>query len=79
MLADTPLVKNLSNPGYMQILLDGRPNLDALFADLDSTAASSELVPASENDRILPEFRTLVKMPDLPDRISRVALANPLG
>ncbi|MGD9849535.1 MAG: transposase, partial [Desulfuromonas sp.] len=25
MLADTPLVKNLSNPHYMQILLDGRP------------------------------------------------------
>jgi hypothetical protein len=79
MLGDTPLVKNLSNPDYMQILLDGRPNLEALFADLDMTAATSELVPAAENDRILPGFRTLVKLPDLPDRISRVALTNPLG
>jgi hypothetical protein len=26
MPADTPLVKNLSNPHYMQILLDGRPS-----------------------------------------------------
>ena len=34
MLADTPLVKNFSNPHYMQILLDGRPSLEALFADL---------------------------------------------
>ncbi|MFY9944182.1 MAG: hypothetical protein WAK57_18565 [Desulfobacterales bacterium] len=78
MLADTPLVKNLSNPDYMQVLLDGRPNLEALFADLDITVASRELVPAAENDRILPGFRTLVKMPDLPDLISRVALATPL-
>ena len=79
MLADTPLVKNLSNPDYMQVLLDGRPNLETLFADLDIIAASSELVPAVENDRILPGFRTLVKMPDLPDRISRIAMASPLG
>jgi hypothetical protein len=63
----------------MQVLLDGRPNLESLFADLDITTASSELVPTAESDRILPGFRTLVKMPDLPDRISRVALANPLG
>jgi hypothetical protein len=40
MLADTPLVKNLSNPDYMKILLDGRPNIEALFADLDRTSAS---------------------------------------
>jgi hypothetical protein len=79
MLADTPLVKNLANPEYMQVLLDGRPNLEALFADLDITAACSELVPGVENDRILPGFRTLAKMSDLPDRISRVALASPLG
>jgi hypothetical protein len=47
MLADTPLVKKLSNPDYMQVLLEGRPNLETLFADLDITAASSELVPAA--------------------------------
>jgi hypothetical protein len=28
---------------------------------------------------VLPGFRTLVKIPDLPDRISMVALATPLG
>jgi len=32
MLADTPLVKNLDNSDYMQILLDGKENLAELFA-----------------------------------------------
>jgi len=72
------LVKNLSNPDYMQVLLDGGPNLKTLFADLDITAASSELVPGAENDRIPPGFRALAKMSDLPDRISRIALATTL-
>jgi hypothetical protein len=73
MLADTPLVKNLSNPDYMKLLLDGRPNLETLFADLDATAAFSELEPAAEPDRILPGFTALLKMPDLPGRISEIA------
>ncbi len=78
MLADTPLVKNLANPDYMQDLLDGRPNLETLFADLDINAESSELVPGAENNLILPGFKALAKMSDLPDRISRIALATPL-
>ncbi len=32
MLADTPLVKNLSNPEYMQVLLDGKDTLELSFA-----------------------------------------------
>ncbi len=35
MLADTPLVKNLSNPGYMTILLKGKKDLASRFADID--------------------------------------------
>lgn len=34
MLADTPLVKNLHNPEYIKILLDGKKNLEELFAQL---------------------------------------------
>ena len=34
MLADTPLVKNPDNPRYMKILLDGKANLEELFAEL---------------------------------------------
>jgi hypothetical protein len=77
MLADTPLVKNLSNPHYMQILLDGRTSLEALFADLDITASTNDLEQSIETDRILPGFKALTKMPDLPIRIAKIASAAP--
>ena len=79
MLADTPLVKNLSNPEYMKILLDGQPNLEALFADLDQNGASDKLAPNSDADRILPGFRALTKMVDLPYRMSAIASAETPG
>ena len=37
MPADIPLVRNLDNPDYMNILLDGKANLEALFAELGAT------------------------------------------
>jgi hypothetical protein len=41
MLADTPLIKNLDNPAHMKVLLDGRENLDSLFADLGAMQPKS--------------------------------------
>lgn len=35
MLADTPLIRNLSNPNYMAILLNGKVDLAERFADID--------------------------------------------
>lgn len=75
MLTDTPLVKNLANPKYMRILLDGRANLEALFADLAITTAPKGLVPKVDIERILPGFKTLAKHPDLPVRIHEIARA----
>jgi len=40
MLADTPLVKNLDNPDYMEILLDGKAGLEELFAEIDSNSVA---------------------------------------
>jgi hypothetical protein len=34
MIADTPLVKNLDNPEYMEVLLNGKDSLEALFASI---------------------------------------------
>lgn len=36
MLADTPLVRNLTNPEYMKILLKGKKDLVQRFAEIDS-------------------------------------------
>jgi hypothetical protein len=71
MLADTPLVKNLDNPHYMKILLDGKANLEELFAELGATHLAGTDGLQANTDRILPGFRTLIKLPTLPDQVLR--------
>jgi hypothetical protein len=71
MLADTPLVKNLDNPAYMEILLDGKENLVELFAELGpswTTNAAAESQPGT--DLLLPGFRALINHPTLPKQVA---------
>lgn len=70
MLADTPLVKNLDNPAYMKLLLDGKATLEELFASLDA-ANLKKSEQQVNNDRILPGFRPLLNLADLPNKIIR--------
>ena len=69
MLADTPLVKNLDNPAYMKILLDGKENLEQLFAELGAVQLPGAEQLQADTDRILPGFRTLMNLPTLPDQV----------
>jgi hypothetical protein len=46
MLPDTPLVKNLQNPEYLKILLDGQASLAALFAQIEPANVREELAKA---------------------------------
>ncbi|MFO7990226.1 MAG: hypothetical protein R6U16_12145 [Desulfotignum sp.] len=68
MLADTPLIKNLENPEYMNLLLNGKKNLEELFADLEING-HEPISSTSHPDRVLPGFRKLIKMDDLPGKI----------
>ena len=43
MLAETPLVMNLRNKAFMEILLDGKENLAECFADVDAATVRQEL------------------------------------
>ena len=72
MLADTPLIKNLDNPKYMKILLNGKNSLEELFAELEKHSCINELEPVSDVDKILPGFRKLIKMQALPDLITQL-------
>ena len=68
MIADTPLVKNLQNPHYIKILLNGQPSLEDRFAQIDIAAVRRELDAAKQTlDRIPPEIRRLVDSPVFPD------------
>ena len=74
MLADTPLVKNLDNNEYMKILLDGKNNLEELFADLGVEETEKSAVSLVEVDCILPGFRKLITQANLPERIDNILL-----
>ena len=67
MLVDTPLVKNLDNPDYMRLFLNGKANLEELFASMDPIVFHKEIELQSGVDRILPGFRKIIKLPALPD------------
>ena len=74
MLADTPLVKNLDNPQYMELLLDGNANLEELFARVGLTLFAGEVESQSDTGRILPGFRKIINLPTLPEHLMRVAV-----
>jgi hypothetical protein len=67
MIADTPLVKNLENPNYLRILLNGAPNLEALFAQLDIDRVRQEMRTAQNcPDRVPREIQRLIELPAFP-------------
>jgi hypothetical protein len=66
MLPDTPLVKNLQNPEYLKILLNGQTSLTALFAQIDPASVREELVKAQRTPEYVPRKlqRFIAKLPD---------------
>ncbi|RLC31397.1 MAG: transposase [Deltaproteobacteria bacterium] len=67
MLVDTPLVKNLDNPDYMAVLLNGKADLEELFAHMNPISFASEIESQSGVDRVLPGFRKIIRLPALPE------------
>jgi hypothetical protein len=75
-LADTPLVKNLENPEYLEIILDGSSTLEERFEKIDSRLVIEQLKTEQKNQqKISPEMKKLIRRPDLPDRLVAVFAA----
>lgn len=71
MLADTPLVKNLENKDYLDILLGGNMTLGERFAEIDVSTVREELKKSQEHSERVPAvIRRLIKKPDLPQIIT---------
>jgi len=69
-LADTPLVKNLDNPEYMTILLDGRSTLEECFAKIDSGMVVEKLkAEQRKNEGLNPEIKKIARFPNLSERM----------
>lgn len=54
MLAQTPLVRNLQNPEYMNILLDGKTTIEDVFAEIEITRLRQECKKAQQNPEKIP-------------------------
>ena len=77
MLADTPLVKNLQNDSYIKILLNGKPTLEALFAEIESASVRKEMRDAQASPEKIPDkIKKIITQPQLPQMISRIFLAT---
>jgi len=74
MLADTPLVRNLSNPDYLKILLKGKETLVERFAEIDIQQVHKEEKENEKRWRKYPKrMNKLFKIPHLPQKMLKIA------
>ena len=69
-LSDTPLVKNLDNPEYVEILLDGCKTLEERFAKIDSNMVIKKIKAEQGKYRMNPKMKKMIQLPDLPERLT---------
>ena len=73
MLADTPLVRNLQNLRYLEILLDGQATLEERFAQIDVETVRTELQAAQISvEKVPSKIRHLIAVPTFPAAICRL-------
>ena len=69
-LTDTPLIKNLDNPEYMEAILDGNDNLEERFEKVDANMVAEKLKTEQKlHGKISPEMKKIIQRPDLPDEL----------
>jgi hypothetical protein len=70
-LAETPLVRNLQNEEYYRIILNGCSTLEERFSEIDPKLVYEHFKQARKGkERLSPEMKKIVMLPDLPRRIS---------
>ena len=69
-LAETPLVRNLQNPHYLKILLNGQPTLEKVFAEIDIDTLRKTLREAQADPEKIPaKLQPLIALPDFPAQL----------
>ncbi len=69
-LAETPLVRNLENPSYMRILLNGKASLEEVFAEVDIDTFRDAFREAQDVPEKIPsKLKHLIAMPDFPEKL----------
>jgi hypothetical protein len=65
MLADTPLVKNLSNPEYVKIILNGHNILEDRFAEIDEKLVRQKMKKSEGHQGISAKMKKVLRKPNL--------------
>jgi hypothetical protein len=70
MIADTPLVKNLENKEYMEIILDGKNSLEERFAEVEPKIIKEQLAEAQKKVRRIPQrIGEIIKIQNLTEKL----------
>ena len=76
-LADTPLAKNLDNPEYLEVILNGCSTLEERFEKIDSRMVLEKLkAEEKNNEKISPVVKKIIRRPDLPVRLAKLLNAQ---
>jgi hypothetical protein len=68
-LSETPLVRNLENPRYMTILLNGKASIEEVFAEIEIETLRKAFREAQDDpERIPTKLKSIIAMPDFPER-----------
>ena len=79
MLAQTPLVRNLKNPEYMKLLLDGKTTIEEVFAEIEITQLRQELKNAQQNPEKIPaKIKNLINEPQYPEKLANLVKKSEL-
>lgn len=70
MFSDTPLVKNLENPKYMEILLSGKLTLAELFSEIDQKNVMEKFVTAKNDQQKVPnKIKKIIRSPEKMEKL----------
>jgi len=64
MLADTPLVKNLSKPEYVEIILNGHDTLEDRFAEIDEKLVREQIKNREAERGVSPAMKKTLRKPN---------------
>ena len=79
MLADTPLVKNLSNPEYVKIILNGHKTLEERFVEIDEQFVRQEMHRSKSHQAISTRMKKVLRKPNLPSLLSKMSKTAATG
>jgi hypothetical protein len=72
-LANTPLVRNLKNEEYLEIILNGCSSLEERFSQIDAHMVQKEMASSTQKeDKILPAIKKMIKDVKFTEKISKL-------